>query len=724
MAQFTSIFQRFRQNVEPGEDNAALLRDADAARDGKDWSKAAGLYKEYLALSPDHCAIWVQLGHCLKEVKNVGLAIEAYKQASTLDPGDFDIYLNLGHAYKVAGDFAQAYQSYRKVLELNPACADASRDIVHLLSTGLVGPLSPEAGVSVRAIYLDITDLIDYLKVNNTLSGIQRVVANLILQTDQYEVATGSKIILLRHQYSLDKFFTADRVLVASLIAAIQSGGKSRDEIDDAIKATLATLRPVELQSGDHFAMVGAFWIYPSFTGIKIMRANGVRFTLFIHDLIQISHPEYVHEDANQRFRHALVDALMLADFVITNSEYVANDVRRFMSSRLNFSVPVKAIPLATALVGQQSQIARPMRRDVQAATSAPFVLSVGTIEVRKNHMYMLRIWEELIAKRVKNIPNLVFVGKFGWDIASLMSYIAESDHLGGRLHILSDVSDRELTYLYENCLFTMFPSFIEGFGLPVGESLAHGKPCIASNRSSMPEVGGSFVKYVSPEDIEGGTRLVQELLANPTALPAWEKEIREGYKPRTWSEFATDYYDSILEQKSSPSCSTNFVCDPGEIYSFGFSALAERDARKQKLIYCASAADRNWHLAEGWGVWMAKRRATILFRTGYAPGDVVAVYLELQLRNEQPPSSARFSILSEGEPVDLCHFERERQWFGFEVAVGASSEVEVELVAMGDFKPEDTRQLFLGARRLCCCKANDYEARLRVVEKLTFLRN
>ena len=277
-------------------------------------------------------------------------------------------------------------------------------------------------------------------------------------------------------------------------------------------QSTRSTLReePLSRSSGDDFAMVGAFWIYPNYDAIKIMRANGVRFTLFIHDLIQISHPQYVHEDANIRFRHALVDALMLADLVITNSEYVANDVRRFMSSRLNFSVPVKAVPLATALVGQKSQIAQAVRRDVQAAASASFVLSVATIEVRKNHIYMIKIWEELIAKGVKNLPNLVFVGKIGWDIAPFMSYIAESGHLGGRLHILSDVSDRELTYLYEKCLFTMFPSFVEGFGLPVGESLAHGKPCIASNRSSMPEVGGRFVKYVNPEDVEAGARLVQ----------------------------------------------------------------------------------------------------------------------------------------------------------------------------------------------------------------------
>ena len=253
-------------------------------------------------------------------------------------------------------------------------------------------------------------------------------------------------------------------------------GRKSRDEIDEAVRAGNATRRTVEPQSGDDFAMVGAFWagwIYNSYDVIKIMRAKGVRFTLFLHDLIQISHPQYVHGDANRRFRHALVDALTYADQVMTNSEHVANDVRRFMSSKLNFSLPVKAIPLATALGRQESQSNRPMRRDVQRATSTPFVLSVSTIEVRKNHMYMIKVWEELIASGVKNIPNLVFVGKLGWGIAPLMSYIAESGHLGGRLHILSDVSDRELTYLYEKCLFTMFPSFAEGFGLPVGESLA-----------------------------------------------------------------------------------------------------------------------------------------------------------------------------------------------------------------------------------------------------------
>jgi glycosyltransferase involved in cell wall biosynthesis/Flp pilus assembly protein TadD len=777
----------------PGEasDETSLLRDANAARDRRDWSVAASLYKQYLQLAPDNCAIWIQLGHALKEDKdfglaivvykhaltldasdfdiyvnlghalkqdkqiglaieayqhalmlnadnfdiylnlghalkedkNVGLAIESYKKALTLAPSNFDIYVNLGHAYKEAGDFASARQAYRKALELNPACDDARREMGRVLSPTLSVPPVAEALATGRTIYLDMTDLIEYATVNNTVSGIQRVVANLILQAKQYQNSAAVKIVPVTCKYELPKIHALDSVVAVSLITALQSGAKSRDELDEALRTLHGTRLVVEPQFGDDFAIAGAFWIYQNYDAVRHMRAKGVRFVLFIHDLIQITHPQFVERAANERFRHALVDAMMLADLVITNSEYVASDVRRYLSSRLNFSVPVKAVPLATELV-HQSQSTEPLRRDVLRAASVPFVLSVGTIEVRKNHMYMIKIWEELIAKQLPAIPNLVFVGKIGWDIEPFMSFIANSDHLGGRLHILSGVSDRELRYLYERCLFTMYPSFIEGFGLPLGESLAHGKLCIASNRSSLPEVGGEFAKYVSPEDVESGVRLVEDLLAEPTAIENSEKEIRERFRPRTWREFASDYYNSIVEQNSAPLCFTNFICESGEVYLFGSSAIAERDARKQRLVYCASIVDANWHYAEEWGVWMANRRASLQFRTRYSPGDVIAVYLELQLPAGTAPSAVKFSVLSDGKPVDLCYFERERQWFVFEVAVGEANTIDIELMATGKFGQTDQRQLYLGARRLCCCRADDSLERVRVIEKLTFLRN
>lgn len=151
---------------------------------------------------------------------------------------------------------------------------------------------------------------------------------------------------------------------------------------------------------------------------------------------------------------------------------------------------------------------------------------------------------------------------------------------------------------------------------------------------------------------------------------------------------------------------------------------MEKREARKLKLIYCASIVDVNWHPSEDWGVWMANRRARLQFRTRYAPGDVAAVYLEMQLPKEAKPSAAGFSVLSNGEPVYTGFFERERQWFAFEVVVGDLNEVEFELMAIGEATHEETRRVFLGARRLCCCKADDFSARIRLVEKLAFTGN
>ena len=93
----------------------------------------------------------------------------------------------------------------------------------------------------------------------------------------------------------------------------------------------------------------------------------------------------------------------------------------------------------------------------------------------------------------------------------------------------------------------------------------------------------------------------------------------------------------------------------------------------------------------------MAKRRASLQFRTPYAPGDVVAVYLELQLPDRNAAVIREFSILSGGEPVDLCYFERERQWFVFEVVVGANRRGRNRTDGDGRFQTAETRQLLSG---------------------------
>ena len=169
--------------------------------------------------------------------------------------------------------------------------------------------------------------------------------------------------------------------------------------------------------------------------------------------------------------------------------------------------------------------------------------------------MYLVRIWEKLIKNHFPDIPNLVFVGKIGWDIRPFLDYVEDSDHLGGRLRILSRVTDFELSELYRHPC-SMFPSFVEGFGLPVGESLAYGKPCISSDRASMPEVGGEFARYVNPDDVNDGYNLVRELVGNPRELERWTNEVATSFKPKTWLQFSAEFFDAATELSKADSLS------------------------------------------------------------------------------------------------------------------------------------------------------------------------
>ena len=86
-----------------------------------------------------------------------------------------------------------------------------------------------------------------------------------------------------------------------------------------------------------------------------------------------------------------------------------------------------------------------------------------------------------MLQRQGKNVPRLVFVGRPGWRVRDLMDQLKLTTNLNNRILLLHDLSDSELVALYKAAMFTVFPSFEEGWGLPVGESLVFGRPCVAS---------------------------------------------------------------------------------------------------------------------------------------------------------------------------------------------------------------------------------------------------
>jgi glycosyltransferase involved in cell wall biosynthesis len=134
-------------------------------------------------------------------------------------------------------------------------------------------------------------------------------------------------------------------------------------------------------------------------------------------------------------------------------------------------------------------------------------------------------------------VPSLIFAGQIGWLVDDLLADLMASDYLGGKIVLMPGLSDAELRQAYHSSLFTVFPSLCEGWGLPIAESLMHGKFCVASNRTSIPEVGGDLVDYFDPANEDDVLAKIERLLLDPGYLKAREARLQAEYRPRTWTD-------------------------------------------------------------------------------------------------------------------------------------------------------------------------------------------
>jgi glycosyltransferase involved in cell wall biosynthesis len=151
-----------------------------------------------------------------------------------------------------------------------------------------------------------------------------------------------------------------------------------------------------------------------------------------------------------------------------------------------------------------------------------------------------------MISQGVKNLPILVFVGMIGWGVSEMLSEISSNRMLAKHIKILNDVSDAEVTCLYDGCKFTVYPSNYEGWGLPIAESLARGKFCLASDTSSLPEVGLEYVKYLPTYRLDLWIDAISELINDDDLLIDKEEAIKLSYINKTWTESYTQL-DSII---------------------------------------------------------------------------------------------------------------------------------------------------------------------------------
>jgi glycosyltransferase involved in cell wall biosynthesis len=270
-----------------------------------------------------------------------------------------------------------------------------------------------------------------------------------------------------------------------------------------------------------------------------------MRYAVLIYDLIPELFPEWTAREGVPIYRAWLYQTVPHADLVFTISQSTSDDLV-FCMAKAGATIPLPHI----VPIGHNRPPAA-MSPMAKRPFDRPFVLFVSTIEVRKNHALMFRVWRQLLADLApETVPYLVFAGKIGWLTQDLLSQLDNADWLDGHILHVQSPSEQELAGLYEACAFTVFPSLYEGWGLPVTESLGFGKTVAASNRSSIPEAGGAFCSYFDPENLEDAYSVIRNLIENPEQVSRLEHRIAKEFRPPGWADSAA----IILHQLQSSS--------------------------------------------------------------------------------------------------------------------------------------------------------------------------
>ena len=274
--------------------------------------------------------------------------------------------------------------------------------------------------------------------------------------------------------------------------------------------------------------------------------ANDAALVAVVHDVLPIIRPHWFPARESGRNSANIATMLRLADGILTYSSSTADDLAD-ATTRLHLS------PVETRRITLGIEMSVKTPADVPPALARlvdrPFVLFVSTITFRKRHEFLCDVWRSLVRALGARVPRLLLVGRTAPDGAGAADRIHRDAELHDHVVHLDDVDDEALAWCYRHCLFTAYPSLYEGWGLPVSESLAHGKVCVAADTSSLREAAAGVSPLLDPYDHAAWCRVVEQLSTQPEALAAGEGAIREHRTLPTWIDAA----QSVLAALGSP---------------------------------------------------------------------------------------------------------------------------------------------------------------------------
>jgi glycosyltransferase involved in cell wall biosynthesis len=447
---------------------------------------------------------------------------------------------------KLCGDVPGAVKAYREAFALadDDGAAAIAAELAFLKA---VPPRPSEIRFDHRPLIVDVTDLVNYSNRFDRPTGIQRVQLG-VVEALLAETNVGRSLALVKRENS-GQWVHVTSLAIKQLSERLCGAGiQARTDV-------VEPGMPLNWPHAASYLMLGTAWDdavqYQALGALKQTKA--IQVASFIHDLVPVQKPALTVPGLKGRFEAWLKEALPITDRWISNSEFTAAQLVDFAKSR-QYPVPVVGVaPLNARLSSARDPAA--IRRGIDEVAkhlafdppNRPFVLAVGTVEPRKNYETLVAAWREVCAA-VPSPPVLVIVGRIGWSAARTMKAIERARADGVDIRHASHLSDDALDALYSYCDFTVYPSVMEGWGLPVTESLVHGKIPVVGHHSGILEAASEFGYYV--KDI-GSARLLAEalhdLIVDVGARIVLESNIKSNYRVRSRADLAMAIIDHAV---------------------------------------------------------------------------------------------------------------------------------------------------------------------------------
>jgi glycosyltransferase involved in cell wall biosynthesis len=268
-----------------------------------------------------------------------------------------------------------------------------------------------------------------------------------------------------------------------------------------------------------------------------------------VHDVSFLEHPDYFPFYRSMQLRLTVRRTIHQAACILTGSEFSRDSIARAYNLDPE-RIAVVHNAAADCFHQVQREAAQTRVRE-RFQMAAPFILSVGDLQPRKNHVGLIEAFAGLIHAHPELPHELVLAGKETWFVRRVRD-AARNSGVADRIRFLGFVSDNDLLHLYNACELFCFPSFYEGFGLPVLEAMACGAAVACSNTSAIPEVADGAALLFNPYNADEITRAMLDLILLPDLRARMSRLGSQRATHFSWQKTAREtlgVYYRVIEQ-------------------------------------------------------------------------------------------------------------------------------------------------------------------------------